>query len=290
MDWSGRIVANRSGREWSDWSAELVIPGSELRWRFCSDGSVNGWGWKFTVYPIVLSEQKSLFSELENVSDRAVISRPSIALVVSLLNSEQVLLTNAKKATVLRLAAALASCAQLNYLSPSQRMWVLEKLRQLVTSTAGQRLKIMAQSPTSPTTTLLPQDELGLHGSMALSLLLKHLPEMLLRQFEYEDPLVRAGKHLMHTQFFKVLVALACDLELDVARATEGHRWIWFKRFCMTSRVAQALIQRTPLPLCFCDEVKRKLRELFPDEVFDEKEYENNVVFKQEQVRFSSSG
>lgn len=209
-DWSGRIVANRSGREWSDWAAELVIPGNELRWRFCSDSSVNGWGWKFTVYPIVLTTQKTLNTELENVSDRAVISRPSISLVVSLLNSsDQVLLTNACKATVLRLGAALASCAQLNCLSSSQRMWVLEKLRQLVTSTAGgQRLKVMAQSPTSPTEPLelpLPEEiHSGQAGTLALSLLLKHLPEMLLRQYEYEEPLVRAGKHLTHTQFFKV--------------------------------------------------------------------------------------
>lgn len=42
-----------SGREWSDWSSELRIPGDELKWKFTSDGSVNGWGWRFTVYPIM---------------------------------------------------------------------------------------------------------------------------------------------------------------------------------------------------------------------------------------------
>ena len=41
------------GREWSDWSSELRIPGDELKWKFTSDGSVNGWGWRFTVYPIM---------------------------------------------------------------------------------------------------------------------------------------------------------------------------------------------------------------------------------------------
>lgn len=46
----------------------------------------------------------------------------------------------------------------------------------------------------------------------ALSSLLKGLPQALLRQYEYEDPLVKNGKHLMHSSFFKVLVALACDL------------------------------------------------------------------------------
>lgn len=41
------------GREWCDWSSELRIPGDELKWKFISDGSVNGWGWRFTVYPIM---------------------------------------------------------------------------------------------------------------------------------------------------------------------------------------------------------------------------------------------
>ena len=53
MDGTGRIVAVRSGREWTDWSPELRIGGEELKWKFSSDGSVNGWGWRFTVYPIM---------------------------------------------------------------------------------------------------------------------------------------------------------------------------------------------------------------------------------------------
>ena len=42
LDSTGRIVAIRSGREWSDWSPELRVQGEELRWKFSSDGSVNG--------------------------------------------------------------------------------------------------------------------------------------------------------------------------------------------------------------------------------------------------------
>jgi hypothetical protein len=41
----------------------------------------------------------------------------------------------------------------------------------------------------------------------ALAVLVKGLPEMLLRQFEYEDPIVRGGKHLLHSAFFKELVS-----------------------------------------------------------------------------------
>lgn len=47
------ILPAVTGREWSDWSSELRIPGDELKWKFISDGSVNGWGWRFTVYPIM---------------------------------------------------------------------------------------------------------------------------------------------------------------------------------------------------------------------------------------------
>lgn len=47
------LVPTPLGREWSDWSSELRIPGDELKWKFTSDGSVNGWGWRFTVYPIM---------------------------------------------------------------------------------------------------------------------------------------------------------------------------------------------------------------------------------------------
>ena len=49
------------------------------------------------------------------------------------------------------------------------------------------------------------------------------LPEMLIRQFEYEDPIVRGGKHLLHSPFFKELVALACDLQLDSLPCCSGN-------------------------------------------------------------------
>ena len=53
MDGTGQIVSIRSDREWSDWAPELRVNGDELKWKFNSDGSVNGWGWKFTVYPVM---------------------------------------------------------------------------------------------------------------------------------------------------------------------------------------------------------------------------------------------
>jgi len=57
------VLSTVTGREWSDWSSELRIPGDELKWKFISDGSVNGWGWRFTVYPIMPAAGKVSFTE-----------------------------------------------------------------------------------------------------------------------------------------------------------------------------------------------------------------------------------
>ena len=97
------------GREWADWSAELRIAGEELKWKFTSDGSVNGWGWRFTVFPIMpAAAPKDL------LSDRAVLARPSIDLVTCLLDFR--LESSTDRKIMPRLAAALAACAQLGSL------------------------------------------------------------------------------------------------------------------------------------------------------------------------------
>ncbi|GAB1292151.1 E3 ubiquitin-protein ligase HERC2 [Apodemus speciosus] len=219
MDGVNRIVSVRSGREWSDWSSELRIPGDELKWKFISDGSVNGWGWRFTVYPIM--------------------------------------------------PAAAAS----------HRMWALQRLRRLLTTEFGQSININR---------LLGENDgetraLSFTGS-ALAALVKGLPEALQRQFEYEDPIVRGGKQLLHSPFFKVLVALACDLELDTLPCcAETHKWAWFRRYCMASRVAVALDKRTPLPRLFLDEVAKKIRELMADSESMDVLHESHSIFKREQ-------
>lgn len=109
MDGSGKTVTVRSGREWTDWSSELHIKGDELRWKFTTDGSVNGWGWRFTVYPIA---EPRICRELG--SDRAVLSQPSIELAMCLLDSRLGLSSN--RNLIARLAAALAACSQLSTL------------------------------------------------------------------------------------------------------------------------------------------------------------------------------
>lgn len=63
---------------------------------------------------------------------------------------------------------------------------------------------------------------------------------------------------MVNCWWLQVLVALACDLELDTLPCcAETHKWAWFRRYCMASRVAVALDRRAPLPRVFLDEVLR---------------------------------
>ncbi|KAK0097381.1 hypothetical protein PV326_002182 [Microctonus aethiopoides] len=250
MDGAG-VVAIKSGREWCEWETEIRIQGDELFWRFTSDGSVNGWGWRFTVHPIV-----PVLAPHELGSDRAVLTQPSITLVESLLDNS---LINSDKSIVTRLGATLAQCSQLSLLTASQRMWALKKLQ-----------IVYLNGP-------------GIKADPALSSLLGSLPQALLRQYEYEDPAVRGGKQLMHSDFFKVLVALACDLELDsMPCCLEIHKWSWFRRYCLAARVAKSLINRTPLPKSFCVDVAKRMIEMTSDIDGESKDYENHELFKRE--------
>ncbi|XP_053987984.1 E3 ubiquitin-protein ligase HERC2 isoform X2 [Hylaeus volcanicus] len=251
MDGNNRVVAVKSGREWSEWAGEIRIPGDELRWRFTSDGSVNGWGWRFTVYPVLATHAPH-----ELVSDRAVLSQPSIALTECLLDNG---LINLDKNVATRLAATLAQCSQLSVLSAQQRMWALKKLQVVYT--------------TRPT----------IRPDLALSSLLGSLPQALLKQYAYEDPLVRGGKQLMHSDFFKVLVALACDIELDGMQCcSEIYKWSWFRRYCLSARVAKSLVNRTPLPKPFCHGVMMRINEMITAGEGSSKDHENHELFKQE--------
>ncbi|GAB6021505.1 E3 ubiquitin-protein ligase herc2 [Chamberlinius hualienensis] len=281
MDGCGRVVAIRSGRDWGDWSTDLRIPGEDLRWKFNSDGSVNGWGWRFTVHPIMPSS-----TSVESMADRSLLSRPSIELVTCLLDS--CLSVPIDHRVVLRLAAALASCAQLNTLAASQRMWALQKLRKLLFTGFGPNVNVGAWISASSTSDMSPDQPVpgikpAVLSNTALSSLVKDLPKTLLRQYEYEDPIVRGGKHLLHSSFFRELVALACDLGLDfLPCCADSHRWSWFSRFCTSSRVASALINRHEFPPAFCEEVKQQIKEMGPETPIITSDHENNLLFHQE--------
>ncbi|XP_060607151.1 E3 ubiquitin-protein ligase HERC2-like isoform X1 [Ruditapes philippinarum] len=279
MDSAGRNLTVRSGREWTDWSSELRIQGDEIRWKFTSDGSVNGWGWYFTVYPIMPAA-----APMDMLSDRTVLSRPSIDLVTCLLGFK--LEVNMDRNIIARLAASLAACAQLSSLGAAQRMWALQKLRRLISANFGQTLNVneLLLSPTLDTDQDLSRSFSVPLTSTALSSLVKGLPEALQRQYEYEDPIVRSGKHLMHSPFFKVLVALACDLGLDsLTCCTEmAHKWAWFRRYCMAARVVAAIVKRGKLPATFLDEVMKKIQDIADDGENITTDHADHTIFKQE--------
>ncbi|XP_073987726.1 E3 ubiquitin-protein ligase HERC2 isoform X1 [Rhodnius prolixus] len=261
MDPSGKTLAVKSGREWSDWSAPVIVQGDELRWKFSSDSSLNGWGWRFTVYPVVLLQNQL-------GCDRNVLSKPSVEVVMCLL--EPCLSLTTQHTLITRLAAALASCAQLSSLAAEERMWCIERLHDVIRSPLGKLLDIgsMLQSDTVDS---------------SLSCLLKTMPNALIKQFEYEDPAVKGGKQLMYSPFLKSLVALAADLGLDQLPCTADiHKWMWFRRYCMGSRVATSLIRRTVLPHQFCQEVQSKILELIPRNEELILDHENHEIFKQE--------
>uniref|UniRef100_A0A6B2EBN7 HECT-type E3 ubiquitin transferase n=1 Tax=Phlebotomus kandelakii TaxID=1109342 RepID=A0A6B2EBN7_9DIPT len=235
MDGFCRVVATRSGREYAQWAPEIRIPGDEMRWKFISDSSVNGWGWRFWVHAIMPS---SFLQEL--CSDRAVLSQPSMDLVMALLDSR---LCVQISGVFLRLTAALASCAQLSTLTCVQRIWALRKLHDVLTGKSAPKCH-----------------------DVAISGILMPLIPGLLRQYEYEEPQVRGGIHLMHSEYFKTLAELACDMQLDCCLPQgDSHKWSWFRRYCTAVRVAQALIRRTTLPQHFCLEIRKKLAEMNPN-------------------------
>nr|XP_022903495.1 E3 ubiquitin-protein ligase HERC2 isoform X1 [Onthophagus taurus] len=262
VDGTGKLVATKSGREWSDWSGDLNIPGDEIRWSFTSDSTVNGWGWRFTVYPIVANTNPK-----ELGCDRAILSQPSIDMVICLLDRR--LYGAADTSLMSRLAIALASCSQLSFLSANQRMWALKTLHELLISNDASKFGMgitQVRNPDSP-----------------LANLLEELPQALLRQYEYEDVSVRAGLHLMHSDFFKVLVALSCDLAIDETIAhSDNRKWLWFKRYCYAARVAKALITRTLFPRNFVMEVRKKLVEETEADTDEIWEHERHDIFKKE--------
>lgn len=230
MDASGRVIATRSGREFANWATEIRIPGDEMRWKFTSDSSVNGWGFRFLVHAIMPA---SYLQELG--SDRKILSQPSIDLVMVLLDSK---LTPHNPNVLLRLVSALSQCAQKGTLSINQRIWCLKKIHAYLTTS-----------------------KYASHASDASLLeIIQPLIPMILKQYEYEEGQVRTGVHLMHSEYFQCMIALACDLNVDnIIPPNDAHKWSWFKRYCSAIRVAKSLIRRSPLPKSFCLDVRKKL-------------------------------
>ena len=144
-DAGGAVIAVRSGRDSVDWSHDVRVVGDELHWTFESDASVNGWGFKFTIHPLM---QKKDSGEVQ-LSDRSLQSHPSINLVTCLLDFQ--LDSTPNQDSITRLAAALAACAQLSTLDAKQRTWAIQQLRKLMSSSMGMALVGGAVTPMEPT-------------------------------------------------------------------------------------------------------------------------------------------
>jgi len=216
----------------------LNLLGDELMWKFTSDSSVNGWGWRFTVYPVMPT-----FGPHDLLSDRTILSRPSFDVAMCLLEDSIRLLRRSKLTpnVAIRLVAALAACAQVSSLAADQRMWALKKLRFLLReippyclsdpgiSTNGSEVVprgSVAGSPIDVGSPIASPCEFNVHSTVngelessqqsimssgilvpapAINKGIQRLPDLLWKQYDYEEPIVRSGKHLMHSPFFKVL-------------------------------------------------------------------------------------
>ncbi len=213
-DGGGAVITARSGRETSDWSQDIRVIGDEMIWTFKSDGSVNGWGFRFTVQPVM--PKKNHTGVL--LSDRALQSRPSINLVTCLLDFQ---LGQSSQDSISRLGAALASCAQLCTLDASQRMWAIQHLRKLINSVMSRCLVYRAMGPCCPMKQVLKTDSIlpcfhvsipilpfqsGSGTMSSLCALVRGLPDALQKQFNYEVSHVTGGSQLLHSPFFQVCV------------------------------------------------------------------------------------
>ncbi|CAG4926206.1 unnamed protein product [Colias eurytheme] len=230
-DAAGRVLATRSGREPADWAQEVIVNGDELRWRFTSDGSVNGWGWRFTAHPVLPTH-----SPADSGTDRYVLSCPSVELAWRLLDGPLLSAISNDHQLAPRLAQALAICAQMPTLSWRARVWCVRRLRGVVCG---------AGEPSAGTPAAL-----------------QHLPQLLQAQYEHEAPALRTATHLMHTHYLKELALLACGLRMDARMSNGSDAARWFKRYCVCVRTADALIRRSPLPPPFLTDVRKRLADL----------------------------
>jgi E3 ubiquitin-protein ligase HERC2 len=184
------------------------------------------------------------------LSDRTILSRPSMNIAMCLLEQHLHIEPNEKGTHLaVRLVAALSSCAQVSSLGARERMWALQILRKLLTTlpklmesslqnllrvkTDDIRPKSVSRMPSSGDSHSSESNSvastsfsagiavLDLSSSASLSSSsffitkgLRGLPDLLLKQYDYEEPIVRSGKHLMFSPFFKVAKKIFCYLSL----------------------------------------------------------------------------
>ncbi|XP_050428032.1 E3 ubiquitin-protein ligase HERC2 [Adelges cooleyi] len=255
MDGSENVISVRSGRD-SEWATPLFIQRNELHWKFMSDKSVNGWGWRFVVYPIMpLTRQSG--------TDREVFSRPCLPVVRNLLH--ECLRRQNNKHLNKRLIVTLMLSLHLTTLTPEERTWCVNNLSEIF-----KRNKDLAHE-----LYILPFGEGGVAD------VLVRTERLLMKQFEYEETAVLAGKQLCYSEYLKSLVHMMKWLN----NSLRGWQFeaSWFVDYCYGCDVASSLINHEQMPDEFISQVHKKIECLDKNYQRDSKhDFVNNSVFTKE--------
>ncbi|XP_077975128.1 E3 ubiquitin-protein ligase HERC2-like isoform X2 [Styela clava] len=271
------MICQLSGRDQTDWSKVINIEGDEINWSFKSDGSVNGWGWKFIVYPICcIGEMEE--ENISKLSDSNVICRPLVSFISQILevifpsdlNHQQMwsekTLSNliATKGEVFRpIVAVLTGCVRISLIGYEVKLWALQLLQNI-----RRNLCLLISNIEDLQTIFQP--------------LLKVLPDLISTQYKYEEPCIKNGRQLMYSPFLRVLLELASDLRLNyIAKREERQKLLTFSDYFLAKESMNALVNRTQFPVQFIQKVYEKLDEVTGD-VDDEDIDENNFIFTQE--------
>ncbi|XP_050522470.1 E3 ubiquitin-protein ligase HERC2 [Daktulosphaira vitifoliae] len=255
MDGSENVISVRSGRD-SEWSTPLFVQRDELHWKFMSDKSVNGWGWRFVVYPIMpLTRQSG--------TDREVFSRPCLPIVQNLLQEcfkrqNNIPLTK-------RLTATLMLSLHLTTLTLEERIWCVNILSEIFKCYSNLAYELL----------ILPYGESGVAD------ILVRTERLMFKQFEYEEAAVLSGKQLCFSEYFKSLVIMMKWLNSSLS--SWHFDASWFVDYCYGSDVANSLIKREPMPEEFINQVHKKVETLDKNYKKDSKNaFLNNSIFTKE--------
>ncbi|XP_060835591.1 E3 ubiquitin-protein ligase HERC2 isoform X3 [Rhopalosiphum padi] len=232
MDGAENVISVRSGRD-TEWTTPLFIQRDELHWKFMSDKSLNGWGWRFVVYPIMpLTRQSG--------TDREVLSRPCLPVVRSLLQESLKRLND--PSLTKRLTATLMLSLHLTTLTLEERIWCIKNLSVIFKRDLDVAYELF----------VLP------YGEGCVADILVRTEHLMFKQFEYEETAVLCGKQLCYSEYFKSLVYMLKWLNHSL------RFWhfdaSWFVDYCFGIDVAEALINREKMPEEFINQVHKKIK------------------------------
>ena len=228
-DYAGRIVSLKSGRDWqSDWATpdEIIVEGDFLSWTFQSDaGSPAGWGFRFFVTCPSQTRQQQLLA----FSDRKICSQPSLQVIASILPTATPLLAIEKEEEqnseehfdkLALFLNSVADIAKSSCIAPSYRNWAVSMCAEICLS---HKQEIFIERP------------------------LAGLANLLQVQYEYEEAVVRPGRHLVFSVFCRKLVSLALAMRFDKI-CPVFEQASWFQRLVQFVQVAKSLSERQQWP------------------------------------------